>query len=242
MSDSLFESNTPAPAVEPQPTEQPPVQPQAASYDHLLAGFTNAQGEQKYATVEQALEASKHAQEHISKLEQEAQDLREAASKGATMEDILAAIQSKGQVTEPAPVAEPAPASIPEADLNELVQKAINANKAKDVEDANQATIANKARDAFGEKAEELFYQKAAESGLDKATVNYLSRTSPDAVSKLLGLDSKPQATTSVTGISTEAFQTAPPKEPVNGLYGTKEEKLNAWRFAGEEAKTKLGL
>jgi len=226
MSD-LFE--TPASTPAPQAEGQPPVQEQTPTYDHLLSGLKNAQGEQKYATLEHAFDGFEAAQQHIAKLEAEALTLREAATKAKSVEDILAAVQSQGQ-PEPAPAA-PAPVSTPEVDIASLVQSTIAENEKTKIEETNQAEVINKVKEAYGDKSSEIFYSKAAEVGLDKATVNALARTSPQAVYNIIGLSGTAPQTPQIAGINTESFQHTEQTREAPGIYGKKSDMQAEWDY-----------
>ena len=221
---------TPAPTAAPQPTEQPPVQPTAPTYDHLLTSLQNAQGEQKYATIEHAFDGFAAAQQHIAKLEAEAIALREQAAKAKSVEDILAAVQPQGQ-PEPAPVASPAPVSTPEVDIASLVQSTIAQNERTKMEEANRTAVINKAKEAFGDKAGELFYSKAAALGMDKATINGLASTSPQAVYNILGLSGPTPQAPQIAGINTESFQHNESVPPAPGIYGKKDAMAAEWAY-----------
>lgn len=221
---------TPAPAAAPQPTEQPPVQPTAPTYDHLLSGLQNAQGEQKYATIEHAFDGFAAAQQHIAKLEAEAIALKEQAAKAKSVEDILAAVQPQGQ-PEPAPVASPAPVSTPEVDIASLVQSTIAENERTKIEATNRTAVTNKVKEAFGDKAGELFYSKAAELGMSREAINSLAGTSPQAVYNILGLSGQTPQAPQIAGINTESFQHSESVPAAPGIYGKKSEMQAEWDY-----------
>ena len=221
---------TPAPTAAPQPTEQPPVQPTAPTYDHLLTGLQNAQGEQKYATIEHAFDGFAAAQQHIAKLEVEAIALKEQAAKAKSVEDILAAVQSQGQPA-PAPVVEATPVSTPEVDIASLVQSTIAQNEKTKTEEANRTAVITKAKEAFGDKASELFYSKAAALGMTQEAINSLAGTSPQAVYNILGLSGPTPQAPQIAGINTESFQHNESVPPAPGIYGKKDDMKAEWDY-----------
>lgn len=221
--------------------EAKPVQEAAPVYDHLLGIITNAQGEQKYSTVEKALEGAASGQAYIAKLEGELKQLRDDSTKGAAMEDILVAMKAQGAdketVVTPAPVV---PAEQP--DIPALVAQTLGTIEQEKTEKANIAEVVARTKEAYGDKSSELFYSKAAEFGFDKLAINTLAMSNPKAVYNILGLSEKPVTDVRITGLNTETFQGKPPTAPVNGMYGTNAEKQSAWDSAVAKTNTKLGI
>ncbi|MBL4940474.1 MAG: hypothetical protein JKY81_02280 [Colwellia sp.] len=232
---------TPPQETPPATPEAKPVQEAAPVYDHLLGTITNAQGEQKYSTVEKALEGAASGQAYIAKLEGELKQLRGDSTKGAAMEDILEAMRAKGAVADPVVTPEPVvPAEQP--DIPALVAQSLGVIEQEKTEKANIAEVVTRTQEAYGDKASELFYSKAAEFGFDKVAINTLAMSNPKAVYNILGLTDKPASDVQPVGINTETFQQKPPAAPVNGMYGSNAEKQSAWDSAVTKTNIQLGI
>jgi hypothetical protein len=232
----LFNEN-PAPASAPQGNE-PNVPTPTPAYDHLLTSLKNAQGEQKYSSMELAFNGFEAAQQHIAKLEAEATDLRNKATEAKSVEDILAAVQSQGQaVPEVAPVV-----STPEIDLDARIADVMAAQASQQLAETNGATVVAKVQEAFGEKAGELYYAKAEALGMNKQAIDSLARTSPEAVFTMLGITGKVASAPAPVGINTESFQHTEQTLTPKGMFGTNAEKKAEWDFIKKETAKQLGL
>ena len=203
---SIFESeSTPTEAVTEPVQNQEPSQTVDA-YADLLATIKSEDGRQKYADVESALKSLPHANEHISKLQQEMEQLREEVAKRQSAEEVLARLESK--TTENPETPSVAPVDL--AQIEQLVDKRLTARQQAELQANNLKSVTSKVSEAFGDKAEEMFYTTAKEAGLSMEQINSLAATAPTAALKLLGLTG--QAAPSLPGrtsssINTEAMQ-----------------------------------
>lgn len=231
MSD-LFNSQASAPQG-----EENNEQVQTQTYDHLLQGLKNSEGNQKYATMEQAFEAFQSAQDHIVKLEKEAAEMKAKATETKTMEDILAALQSQGQ--------QEAPPSVPaqEIDIDSRIAEVLAVQEKQKLEKANGDLVVTKVQEAFGENAGEVYYSKAEALGLNKQAIDSLARTSPEAVFSMLGIkEGAPTSEFKPKGINTESFQHTEETLVPKGMYGTKAEQKAEWEYVKKMTAQKLGL
>ena len=91
-----------------------------------------------------------------------------------------------------------------------MIAQTLGQAEAQKISKANIDKVTSTFQSKFGEKAEEFYIKLAQETGMSVQYLNNLSATSPSAVLKLAGLDSKPTQpiTTKPTGgsINTEAF------------------------------------
>ena len=201
---SLFtqESTQTPPATETAQAQEP-VQTVDA-YADLLASITSADGRQKYGDVESALKSLPHANEHISKLEQEMEQLREEVSKRASAEEVLARLESKTQEQSESP----STGTVDLAQIEQMVDSRLTARQTAELQAKNVADVTSKVAAVFGDKAEEVFYSTAKEAGLSMEQINTLSATAPAAVLKLMGVGSKPSGMAGKTSssVNTEAF------------------------------------
>jgi hypothetical protein len=224
------------------PTGEPQKEPQQKGMEDLLSQIVDAQGAQKYATVDKALESLNASQEHIRTLEEENRKLREQTATSKGVEEVLAAIQTKQEAE-----AQPAGSGVGEEEvgLEDKVLQILQASEQKKKAEANIALVVQRSTEVFGEKASEAFYEKAAAVGLSVDQINSLAAASPTAVFELLSLDKTPaQEPGRSSSINTEAgnFQQNAPtqeKKSINRIGTTTKDLVNEWRAAGEEAKAK---
>lgn len=173
------------------------VPPAQASDDlsTLLGAIRNERGEQKYRTVQDALNALKHSQEYIPELssrltqqEQQLKEAREAANKVAELERVVQALTQ--EKTQPETPSNP---GLSEDQVAELVTRTLTKRQQEEIAKKNLSSVADTVKQAFGDKAEEMFYSKAQEMGMSKEQFNSLAASTPKAVLKLLGLEDKQQ-------------------------------------------------
>jgi hypothetical protein len=208
------ETNTPTQAQTP-PTGSNPVgaQPEANQAFTLLSSIKNERGEQKYSTIEAALEGLRNAQEFIPSLrqqtaekDQEIERLRKEAERVAELERTLAALTSQPQQNQntTAPVMD-------ETALAELVNRTLSQREQKLTAEANVASVVSTLQGVFGADAEAKFYGKAQELGMSVQEMNVLAAKSPKAVLTMLGVQdkaaSKPNQPLTTQGtVNTAAF------------------------------------
>jgi DNA repair exonuclease SbcCD ATPase subunit len=219
MSDptSIFNNQNP-----PAPQDQnnggnsnPPTPSSNDQLAHLLTGIKNERGEQKYKTVEDALNALKHSQDYIpqlsDKLRQQEQELiaaKAAADKITELENTLKALTQQSQT----PPSTPTPQGMSEEQVAALVSKTLTQAQQAEVAKNNLSKVVNTVKQAFGDKAEEVFYGKAQELGMSMEEINSLAARTPTAALKLLGVEgSTPTPQPNNAGsINTSAFQPTP--------------------------------
>ena len=228
MTDNLF-NETPAATVVTTPAADP-----------LLASITDETGKQKYASVEAALAALAHAQNHIKTIETENSQLREATTKAKTLEDILQAIKPSEAV--PAPAV--APVQTEAVDIAGLVKDTVLSIETQRKQEANVQTVVDKIKKVYGEAASDTFYTKAAELGFSKEGINKLARENPTAVLKLLGVEDKAPTKPPMGSIRTDAFLSPPntPQTRSGMAHGNTKQMVDAWRAAAQRANEKLGI
>lgn len=166
----------------------PSVNTDAAST--LLAQFKNERGEQKYKTVEDALNALAHSQNFIStlvnekrELESKFNEIKPVADKVVQLENTVSELLNKGTAQPPAGITEEQIATHIERTLTQREQQQIAQNNIKSV----VATL----RETLGDDAEKTFYGKAEELGMTKAEINALAARTPKAVLKMLGIEDR---------------------------------------------------
>lgn len=158
---------------------------QTANDEQTLTDQTKALiGEgKKYKDLDAALGSIAPSQAHIAKLEAEAEtvqvqmaELREAAAKAATMDDVLNKITPQGTPESQAPV------GLNAEDVATLVARQLKANTAEDLYNTNAGAVATALQDSYGTEAEVKYAEKAAEFGMSVQDLNKLAGSSPKAV------------------------------------------------------------
>jgi hypothetical protein len=168
----------------------------------LLSQIVNAEGVQKYSTIEEALKGTVNGQQHITKLEEENRKYREEIDKRMSAEQVLAELKAKEKPDE-----KPSTEFSPEA-LQELVDKRLEARTESEKAKANEDLVQSAMRKEFGEKSNEIVSAKAKGLGLTPEALRELSQASPQAVLTMFGLASTKQESVPTrlnSGVNTEA-------------------------------------
>lgn len=189
---------TPPPVQDPTPPPAPP------AYTAELGAILNPDGTQKYRDVPTALDALRHSQEYIKKLQDEK---AEAETKATTMAELMEALKKEAPPAVP-PVPQNLPPALTAGDVETILlqheQKKIAAQNAKVVTDAFQRL--------YGEKASEVFYAKAQELGMAPAAINQLAANSPQAVLTMLQANQKATPPVPHSSVNNLGTPPAPPK------------------------------
>jgi len=170
-----------------QTTDGQATTPVNEGYADQLAQIVNADGAQKYKTVEEALKGGMEGQTYIAKLEQENSQFRTEIDKRMSAEDVLAELKAGNK-----PDGTPPPVVDTEA-LEKLVDTRLDARTTAQTTKANEDLVQSKLRAEFGEKATDIVDTKAREMGLSPEALRQLSQNSPQAVLTMFGLASQPQ-------------------------------------------------
>ena len=169
-----------------------PVAPANPSpFEDKLKAIVNEQGQPKYKTVEDALEALKASQEHIKQLEAEnpvrdAEILRlreEVKSKEA----LEAVVQRLTNNKETVPPVTPPSAGLSEDAIAKTVENLLDQRSAAAKAQANLDSVTNVLTSKFGDKTKETVAAKAAEFGMSPKALGTLSSTNPALVLSLFG-------------------------------------------------------
>lgn len=175
------------------PENKPDSQPGDANvtnqFDDLLNGIKNDSGERKYKSVESALEALKHSQEHIPKIQgdnelltQEVESLKSQQAKIDNLTDIVSRLSAPKEdvVNQPE-------STFNEQDVAKLIQQQLTQNQAEASKQSNIKSVTETLSQSFGTEAESKFYGKAEELGMTREAFNELAGTSPKAVLAFFG-------------------------------------------------------
>lgn len=213
MSDQNIFGENQNPATQPQNNGAPgngAPTPQSDQLGNLLGMIKNERGEQKYKTVEEALNALAHSQAYIPQLKAELDatknSLSEAEAAKAKIQELEQTVLRLTQNNTPNV---DQPVGLSEEDIAALVTKTLQRNQEAAIQKQNLDSVVNKVREVHGEKAAEFFYGKAKELGLSQEQINSLAASSPQAALSLLGVGTAniPNRSAPNTSINTSAFQ-----------------------------------
>jgi hypothetical protein len=212
--------------------------PQAV--DQLLASIVNAEGKQKYASVEEALKGAVNAQEHISRLETENTQFKQKVEKSTTLQDVLDAMKPSESEGESKP-----PAELDEGKIAELLEKVVERKDTVASQKANATKVADTFRKLHGEEAEAKYYEAAAAVGMDKVAINTLAASNPTAVFAMLGVDAekeKPAGSMKST-VNPAEFQQKETEMPLfDPTKPAENSSLKAWKASAKLTNERLGL
>lgn len=228
MSDptSAFNSN--------QSQETPVQEPsQASAFTDQLSKIRNEKGEQKYNSVDTALEALSHSQSYIPQLktdleakEAEIARLTEELNKRAAVEDVVTKLTAQ----QAQPETTPQVSGLNEQDVLNLVQNFSTKQQQEQAALANEKKVSDALFGQYGEKTQEVVSTKAAELGMTVEALQNLSRTSPQAALQLFGSVSgktAPRTSGSVNippSYTTNSTDVAPPEKSLLRGASTKEQ------------------
>jgi len=222
--------------------EDKPAEKQEGSVDTYLGLILNEEGNQKYATAEEALKGSVHAQNHITTLEKELKELREKEDKDVGMEKIMEALKDRGKTTE-----DDKPSGITQEQLAETVTKLLKERDDVSTKTKNVATVIDTFNSLYGEKASETLYSKADDLGFNKDEINSMIATNPKAALKVLGVSEKDKPKidlpASNQGVNTAGFQQKGGEEHSSSMgYVSGKELETNWKRIEAETFKKLGI
>lgn len=225
MSENIFDDNNPTNAVIDPP--KPPAVP-----DNLRELIGEGK---KYASVEVALAALPHAQEHISKIERENAEMRAKLAEAIAVEEVYKKLTES--FNRPDGITPPAP-GLDEASIAALLERKLAEKDALAAANANTQRVKDALIGKYGDKAQEVYETKAKELGVSVQFLNDVVKKSPKAAEELFGLKSKEAAPASSTpGINTATLNNnRQPTQPSAKVQGNSTEALiAAWRAAKPE-------
>lgn len=233
---SMFTTEQPTPAQQVTPDQEvkAPTVDVNSVFASQLSEIKNEKGEAKYADVATALEALKHSQNHIATLQQENERFRTESTKAATMEEVLAQINTAKPNEQIEQTSSPA---LGAEDVRNLTVEALREYEATRAAKNNQDQVVEALKKSFGDKAEEMYNIKAKELGVSVNTLNDLAASSPKAVLAYFSGGSTAPTKNVEGSVSTDALghNTAPqqPSMKVN-IGATNSDLVSAWRAAGK--------
>jgi len=199
-------------------TQETPAPTDSANpFANQLGVIKNESGEQKYDTVEKALEALNHSQEFIPQLKTKVEEheatiaaLNEKLAGAAAIEDVVARL--KEPVVPADPGTPPTVAGMSEEDVLKVVQGYTATQAAASTAATNEATVSSQLVARFGDKTQDVVAQKAKELNTTVESLQTLSRENPAVV---LGLF---PGSTTAAGVTTTSSLTQPQGAQQDGL------------------------
>lgn len=177
---NIFDGETGKPPVD--NTPQVPVD----KYADLLKSIKNENGEQKYDSIEKALEALGHSQAFIPQLksqltekETELQRINAELSQRETVEQVVQRLIANKHDGEGDP---PAAKGLDEQAVMRLVQQTLMQTEQSKAVEKNRNTVQEALKAKFGDKAGEAVAQKAAELGTTTKELGDLASKNPNLV------------------------------------------------------------
>ncbi len=182
-----------------------------------LSSIQNADGKQKYDSVEKALDALNESQNYIPTLKTELDaanaKLAEAQAKIAATGEVEAIVKSLlPDQEQPKPAdTKPETKGLDEQGVADIVAQKLAEQSKQSQATANENKVVNFMTEKFGEKAKEELAKKAVELNSTPEQLGQLAITSPDMVISLFTQGAQIDTPTpSYSPINTSGFQQAP--------------------------------
>lgn len=221
-------NNDPAP----QPAE-PTVETSPESlFADQLAGIKTPDGRQKYADVPTALDSIPHAQGRISELSAENAALKAQLEASKGTDDVLEQLK---KLSQPTPTETPSSQGIDAAQIQQILDERLQAERQQQVEQANADIVLSKLKDRFGDKAESEFNTKAQQLGMTVEQLSNLARQTPNAALAFFPENAAP-ANPATGSVNTETFNQPASTQPNLDIFnGGTSESVKSWRDAAPD-------
>ena len=228
--------SSPAPqaVTESAPQTSGSTQPQSDQYGNLLNTIVNDEGSPKYRTIEEALVGSSHAQEHIRRLEQEKEQLRQGRLQADAVQEIKEALLHNRQ--------EPT-SSGGQEDFASIAEQVYERRQQEVAQQSNVQQVNSVMHEKFGDNARTHVEQKAQELGVGVEFLSSLAATSPKAF--LAYFDTQPAPGTPSTPSTSQPRQAPVAGQglevPSNIMVGASSRQvLDLWRTVGAQVQDEI--
>jgi NADH dehydrogenase/NADH:ubiquinone oxidoreductase subunit G len=228
--------SSPAPqaVTESAPQTSGSAQPQSDQYSNLLNTIVNDEGSPKYRTIEEALVGSSHAQEHIRRLEQENEQLRQGRLQADAVQEIKEALLHNRQ--------EPT-SSGGQEDFASIAEQVYERRQQEVAQQSNVQQVNSVMHEKFGDNARTHVEQKAQELGVGVEFLSSLAATSPKAF--LAYFDTQPAPGTPSTPSTSQPRQAPVAGQglevPSNIMVGASSRQvLDLWRSVGARVQEEI--
>lgn len=195
-------------------------EPTTSPYDELLQQIVNDEGKPKYSTVEEALKANLHAQQHIQTLEEENSKYKQETTR---MEELLNSLQNESQAATQDKVATTTQSESPtpedtatqEEQLLAKLQARMSEQERQRTQEANKKQALEKVQSIYSDKSAEYMKEKAASLGVSTDFLLNTAATSPQAFYSLVGLNNNQQSKSfnNSSSVNSTSFETQPKQE-----------------------------
>ena len=158
--------------------------------EDILSSIVNEEGKPKYGSVDDALVALKHSQEHIAKLEKEALERKavlEASSaqeeKLKTLEETLERLIDSQKPTLPQDT--PQDKGLSQEEVARLIEEQFTTNRQQATREANQQAVNKALVEKYGDKTQVIVEEKARSLGKSVEDLGALAANDPKLVLEL---------------------------------------------------------
>jgi NACalpha-BTF3-like transcription factor len=193
----------------------------------------------KYQSVEEALKSVPHAQTHILTLTEELKAAKLELEKRRTAENLLEEMRNNS--VNKSNETQTQVAGLTQEDVARIVQQTFVQNEQQTQAKTNTESVRQAFSNKFGDKAEEFYIQVAKESGIALSDLNRLSATSPSAVLKLAGIETKkvdPVVSKPTSSINTESLNNKSGNQALSARVkqgASTKDLVAAWKIAGQK-------
>lgn len=236
------------------PPVVPPVAPANDRVETLLKSIKNENGDQKYDTIDKALEALGHSQQFIPQIksqlterEKEIERLRAELEQRESIESVVQRLTAKEAIEQGNP---PAPVGLDEQAVQKLVEQSLGRSlEQRDAQNAYQNNV-SKVQDAliakFGDKTKEVLAEKAASLGTTPKELGDLAGRNPALVLELFKAQgvSTPNPTVRSRNVEPLNVQREEIKRPEKSLLrgGTNKEREDFMKQIAADVRAKHGI
>lgn len=248
QSNSVFDDGVTTPVDPPKPSTNDKV-------ETLLKSIKNENGEQKYDTLDKALEALGHSQQFIPQIksqltekEKEIERLKAELEQRESIESVVQRLTARQTIVEDDP---PAPVGLDEQAVQKLVEQSLGRTlEQRDAQTRYQDNV-SKVQDAliskFGDKTKEVLAEKAASLGTTPKELGDLAGRNPTLVLELFkaqGVSHTPNPT--VRGRNVESTNLKPEelKRPEKSLLrgGSNKDREEFMKQIATNVRAKHGI
>lgn len=185
-----------------------------SNYADLLASIKNERGEQKYDSLEKALEALQHSQSYIPQLKTEAQKhqeelekVRAELDKRASVEDVVSRLtgNQKPQDTDDTPTE--VNQGLNEKTVEELFEQLMQKKQTETAAQENRRKVNDALNQAYGDKVSEVIAEKAKELGITPKEMGEMASQKPGVVLALFNSKAPRGASTTTSSINVPPYR-----------------------------------
>jgi len=233
-----------------EPVVTPPKDPNDTRLVDLLKSIKNENGEQKYDSIEKALDALRHSQEFIpelkTQLSKKDEELSELRGKVSKIEELESVVERLARSKPEGEGDHPAASGLDEKAVLDLVQRTLSQSEKQKLIEANQLKVSQALQAKFGDKAKEMVANKAAELGMSPEELGALAAKSPALVLKHFDAEIKTHTNPAgnshnIPPINNPSLEMPTPSKPLLS-QGSSKEREEHMRIIKERIWAKHGI